>query len=498
LVIWRHSIQVYVSNLIADEDGCFNGWEVTLDNTGRVITKTEIAGQPQLIKKPTSWPAFLTFWEDHFSKVVIQRSSEDICDECFVFANQHRYGERKKKEPTDEELSDEEDNNLTALVSEVMLDDDDADDQEAMETAEARILAAGKHVERARKQRELFNQKKQQAKEERDNPRSQRTFCFCADFAQNMNLPNFASEQPGATYYFTPMSVYPFGIVDCSTEPSELTAYCYYEGEAKKGGNSVCSILWKYVLAQGLLDGSSKAKEINFVFDNCGGQNKNKMVLRFMIMLAKLGIADVVRAIFLIKGHTKNDCDRMFNLLKYDYRNTNVYTPMQLIECINKHPQVTAIAMETDEDFLEFSSLQDMLMIKAIHGCSKHHVFTVHGNNANKMIMQEANGEDMKELVVVLPVYQGDNVNWRKTMMTMDVSLPPGLPDIKWVELYSKWGRFIPEEVKPLFKYYYDKPPKIVAAEVKRQAKEAQRSRQSRGRTTTTGIHGANVVVKKQ
>ena len=41
----------------------------------------------------------------------------------------------------------------------------------------------------------------------------------------------FAEEQPGATYYFSPMNVYPFGIVDCSTEPSQLTAYCYYEGK---------------------------------------------------------------------------------------------------------------------------------------------------------------------------------------------------------------------------------------------------------------------------
>ena len=68
-----------------------------------------------------------------------------------------------------------------------------------------------------------------------------------------------------------------------------------------------------------LVNGQDIAKEINFVFDNCGGQNKNRMVLRFMIMLAKLKMARVVRAIFLIKGHTKNDCDRMFNLLKYDW-----------------------------------------------------------------------------------------------------------------------------------------------------------------------------------
>jgi hypothetical protein len=30
--------------------------------------------------------------------------------------------------------------------------------------------------------------------------------------------------------YYSPLNVYPFGIVDCSTEPSQLTAMMFYEG----------------------------------------------------------------------------------------------------------------------------------------------------------------------------------------------------------------------------------------------------------------------------
>ena len=99
-----------------------------------------------------------------------------------------------------------------------------------MEQSEQRVIDSAKHVERARKQRELFNLKKRPAKEDRNKPRDKHLYCFVADFAQNMNLPNFSEEQPGAMYYYSPMSVYPFGIVDCSTEPSQLTVYCYYEG----------------------------------------------------------------------------------------------------------------------------------------------------------------------------------------------------------------------------------------------------------------------------
>ena len=121
-----------------------------------------------------------------YPKIVIQRSSEDICDECFVFANQHRYGKRKK------ENDDDDEDGLLELVSKLALDDDDDDDDvNEMEMSEERVLAAAKHVDRAKKQRELFNLKKQEAKDDKDTPRGERSSCFVADFAQNMNVPIF-------------------------------------------------------------------------------------------------------------------------------------------------------------------------------------------------------------------------------------------------------------------------------------------------------------------
>jgi hypothetical protein len=71
---------------------------------------------------------------------------------------------------------------------------------------------------------------KTKAKASKDKPQEARTYCFVCDFAQNMYLPKFAAEHPGATYYYSPLNVYPFGIVDCSTEPSQLTAMMFYEG----------------------------------------------------------------------------------------------------------------------------------------------------------------------------------------------------------------------------------------------------------------------------
>ncbi len=57
-----------------------------------------------------------------------------------------------------------------------------------------------------------------------------------------MELPSFGANQPGDTYYFTPMNVYNLGIVNCAhvyndeTEPKDhIHCNVYIEGVASKG-----------------------------------------------------------------------------------------------------------------------------------------------------------------------------------------------------------------------------------------------------------------------
>ena len=108
-------------------------------------------------------------------------------------------------------------------------------------------------------------------------------------------------------------------------------------------------MLWKTFKLKGHFDGQC-TKEINFVFDNCTGQNKNRMDNRLLFFMVKLSITNVACVIFLVKGHTKNDCDRMFNLIKSKYRKVNCYCSADLIALVNEHPQVNArIAKEQSE-----------------------------------------------------------------------------------------------------------------------------------------------------
>jgi hypothetical protein len=199
-----------------------HGYMLQVDHKSRPISCTKDGEEcPVLV----SWATFLAYWKVNFPKVVIQSASEDICDDCVIFANSHCYLTRRRRGIADGEDSDEEDATTMALQ-------DPDEDLKLRDAEEDVIMAAGHHVKMAREQRELFNAKKIEAREHASSlrPQSQRTYTFVGDFAQNMYLPNFSAEQPGSTYYFSPLNMYPFGIVDASTEPTLLTAYIYSEG----------------------------------------------------------------------------------------------------------------------------------------------------------------------------------------------------------------------------------------------------------------------------
>ena len=103
------------------------------------------------------------------------------------------------------------------------------------------------------------------------------------DYAQNLALPSYNLEQPGDTYYLTPLSVFCFGIVDQKLD--KLTAYIYKESFAKKGGNNVSSLLMHYLEEKGWIPKHNVSgpiyprKKLSVFMDNCSGQNKNHFVL---------------------------------------------------------------------------------------------------------------------------------------------------------------------------------------------------------------------------
>jgi hypothetical protein len=446
------------------------GWKHKYDNRGRIIDRSAIEGATQL--KAVSWTSFTRHWQKNHPKLIIAGSREDICNECFVYANKYKYGQRKKGDQRDE--VEQQDPPEEVAIDEAM-------DCAEMVAGEELVKAAARHVEMAQQQRLLYQDKKQEAIGTSSLPPTERVLCFVADYAQNMQIPNFASEQPGATYYYAPMNAYVFGVVDASQD--SLSAYIYTEDVAKKGGNNVASLLMHHI--DKFLETATTGepfKELNFIFDNCGGQNKNRHVLRLMHLLVKRGVATIARAIFLVRGHTKNDCDRLFNTMKKEYRKSNCFTPKDLIDSM-RQDKVKPIEVGHGT-FRDWDKLENGL-IKAPTGVTNaNHIFTVdiNRNNGNSMWLQESQEAPETELVLVLPLYHNSDATfWREQQPE---AIPPaGIQDIKWRELYKKWGAFIPEEKKKEWRYYNEVPPAEKLKAIAKQSKEARTQRKTRTRT---------------
>jgi hypothetical protein len=78
------------------------------------------------------------------------------------------------------------------------------------------LLEAAAHIEMARAQRALYQAKV--VLEVQDATANKyhlvRVYTFVVDNKQNMELLVYNKEQPGCTYFFSPMSVYNLGVVD--------------------------------------------------------------------------------------------------------------------------------------------------------------------------------------------------------------------------------------------------------------------------------------------
>ena len=197
---------------------------------------------------------------------------------------------------------------------------------------------------------------------------SERHDCFVADFCQNMGLPHMGAHQPGEMYYFRPLGIYCFGVADVGKIIHDLRAYIFHEGQAKKGGNTVASLLQRHIKDCGLIDASKGArKELSIVMDNCGGQNKNRMVLQLALLFVELGYYKQVNYVFLDAGHTKNSCDRLFNVLKIAYRRQNMFTMKQLLKQLNTCNLVEAVQVD-EGDIKDFDKFEDTVYKRIISG----------------------------------------------------------------------------------------------------------------------------------
>ena len=138
---------------------------------------------------------------------------------------------------------------------------------------------------------------------------------------------------------------------------------------------------------------------LTIVMDNCGGQNKNRMVLQLALYLVEQKYFSTVEFIFYIRGHTKNVCDRLFNLLKIRYHKSNIYTMDMLVDVLNSTDDVTFIHA-SDSFFYDYDSMLNEFYKNFPSGTiQKNHYFSVHCDAPTTMITKAYINDPTETLV---------------------------------------------------------------------------------------------------
>jgi hypothetical protein len=167
------------------------GWKYNYDKKGRIIERLAIEGMEQEEKVP-SWFMFFNYWKKYYPKLVVAAAREDVYNQCFVYANQHKYfanrlkhketQEEARQEIADDEVEDED--NIPPL------DDNDEEDEDGllkkMLDSETLVKKAARHVEMAQLQRAMYQRKKRESIETKQERPSERVVCYVATISKRV------------------------------------------------------------------------------------------------------------------------------------------------------------------------------------------------------------------------------------------------------------------------------------------------------------------------
>jgi hypothetical protein len=198
------------------------------------------------------------------------------------------------------------------------------------------------------------------------------------------------------------------------------------------------------------------SKLLTIAADNCSGQNKNNMVLRLATYLVEKGYFKEVEILFYVRGHTKNACDREFNLMKLNFHKKNIYTfntpreEYNLLTVLGLQEGITVINVTADM-FKDWDKHLNKLYKRLEGGTILiNHVFRVNKALGGTII---ATSEDDHCAAFVQDIKKTRYVTAGEREGILRVGIPetldrPGLNLMKEVDLYKKWRKYVPIDLQ--------------------------------------------------
>lgn len=201
--------------------------------------------------------------------------------------------------------------------------------------------------------KELHLRKAETAKLAKDsfktlNDDSQVAICF--DLQKMLPTPCVHTSK---AYYLRQLWTYNFCIHNIATGSAYM--FTWHEGQASRGCQEISSCLFKFI--KGL---PPHVTHITAFSDNCGGQNKSKIIVQFWLYIISTTNIKTVDHRFLITGHSFNECDKNFGLIEMKKKRTDrdFYVPSDWRQLISRTSQKFIVVDMKEEDFVNLDVLQ--------------------------------------------------------------------------------------------------------------------------------------------
>jgi len=184
--------------------------------------------------------------------------------------------------------------------------------------------------------------------------------------------------------------------------------------------------------------------------DNCGGQNKNAIMVQYLLWRVMTGQHKQITLSFMIPGHTKFSPDWCFGLLKKKYRRTKVGGLTDLVGVVNGSASVN-IAQPTglEDGSVVVTTYDWQEYFKAfctkVKGIKKlHHLRFDSASPGYILVKEKAGSTEVKRYILKVK-------SWSPKADQLPPILPPsGLSNQRQWYLYNKIREFCPENLKDI------------------------------------------------
>ena len=185
-----------------------------------------------------------------------------------------------------------------------------------------------------------------------------------------------------------------------------------------KGSNATISMLHRFFVHHGLGE-----ETVHLHADNCGGQNKNAIMVQYLLWRVMTKQHSEITLSFMIPGHTKFSPDWCFGLLKKKYRWTKVGGLSDLCSSVVNDSAAVNIAqpigLEDGSVVATYNWQEYSQFCTKVKGINKLHHLRFSSSSPGFIFVKERAGDtEMKRSIL-------KNANWKPQADQLPPVLPP-------------------------------------------------------------------------